>query len=298
MGIGHKIKEYRTKAGLTQKELADGLHITYQAVSRWENDDAEPSFDTLKDICEILNCSLDELFEMKKQNDVEEKPEEKVQIVEHVVVQEKSPVLGICEECNKPIYDSDDLNRVDELIKVKNGRATHTETRQKILCGECQKKREEKIKLEKEKKHQEFLEKLKKKRIHSFVWSTIVAILFLITGFSALAKGNRSNGIEYIITSVMVFCFIATMILNNTFLPKLWCEIASWGFVKMPGIIFDFSLDGIVSLIVIKIILFILSIILAILAVILATIVALFLGVFVYPFAISKNIKGNEKEED
>lgn len=83
MGIGHKIKEYRTKAGLTQKELADGLHITYQAVSRWENDDAEPSFDTLKDICEILNCSLDELFEMKKQNDVEEK----VQIVEHVVVQ-------------------------------------------------------------------------------------------------------------------------------------------------------------------------------------------------------------------
>ena len=56
MGIGLKIKEYRTKAGLTQKDLADELHVTYQAVSRWENDDAEPSFDMLKDLCRILNC--------------------------------------------------------------------------------------------------------------------------------------------------------------------------------------------------------------------------------------------------
>ena len=39
MGVGPKIKEYRNKAGLTQKDLADKLHVTYQAVSRWENYD-------------------------------------------------------------------------------------------------------------------------------------------------------------------------------------------------------------------------------------------------------------------
>ena len=50
MEIGLKIKEYRTKAGLIQKDLADELHVTYQAVSRWENDDVEPSFDMLKDL--------------------------------------------------------------------------------------------------------------------------------------------------------------------------------------------------------------------------------------------------------
>lgn len=75
MGIGLKIKEYRTKAGLTQKDLADELHVTYQAVSRWENDDAEPSFDMLKDLCRILNCSTDDLFEINKPT-VEEKKEE------------------------------------------------------------------------------------------------------------------------------------------------------------------------------------------------------------------------------
>ena len=71
MGVGSKIKEYRTKAGLTQKELADELHVTYQAVSRWENEDAEPSFDMLKDLCKILNCSTDDLFEISKKQDEE-----------------------------------------------------------------------------------------------------------------------------------------------------------------------------------------------------------------------------------
>lgn len=70
MGVGPKIKEYRIKAGLTQKDLADKLHVTYQAVSRWENDDAEPSIDTLKEMCGILNCSIEELFDMEKKRKI------------------------------------------------------------------------------------------------------------------------------------------------------------------------------------------------------------------------------------
>ena len=70
MGVGQKIKEYRIKAGLTQKDLADQLHVTYQAVSRWENDDAEPSIDTLKEMCGILNCSIEVLLDMKSKRRV------------------------------------------------------------------------------------------------------------------------------------------------------------------------------------------------------------------------------------
>ena len=72
MSIGPKIKEYRVKAGLTQKELADKLFVTYQAVSRWENDDAEPSISTLKEICRILNCTTDELFEIENKEKTEQ----------------------------------------------------------------------------------------------------------------------------------------------------------------------------------------------------------------------------------
>ena len=66
MNIGPKIRELRLNAGLTQKNLADMLYVTYQAVSRWEKGDTEPSFDTLKKMCEVFNCSLDEIFEIDK----------------------------------------------------------------------------------------------------------------------------------------------------------------------------------------------------------------------------------------
>lgn len=66
MNIGPKIRELRINAGLTQKNLADMLYVTYQAVSRWEKGDTEPSFDTLKKMCEVFNCSLDEIFEIDK----------------------------------------------------------------------------------------------------------------------------------------------------------------------------------------------------------------------------------------
>lgn len=36
--IGNYIKKQRTSLNLTQKDLADELHISFQAVSKWEND--------------------------------------------------------------------------------------------------------------------------------------------------------------------------------------------------------------------------------------------------------------------
>ena len=295
MGIGLKIKEYRTKAGLTQKDLADKLHITYQAVSRWENDDAEPSFDMLKDMCRILNCSTDDLFEIKKKDEekIEEQPP---QIIERVIIKEteQKPIIGVCEQCNKPIYETSDLFRVNEPYVVRNGRTSHTEHRQRTLCKECneislleQKRFEKQAKMQRD-------AKFKAKRIHSFIWPSLLALLFIVMAIISFINGNASTGVFEIVLALLGFTFLGTMILNNTFIPDLWSEVSSWGFVKMPGIIFSFSLDGFIFLIVIKIIFFIVGMILALLAIIFATALALVLSVFVYPYAIIKNLKGNE----
>ena len=35
MTLGQKLKKLRTDKGLTQKDLADQLHVTFQTVSKW-----------------------------------------------------------------------------------------------------------------------------------------------------------------------------------------------------------------------------------------------------------------------
>lgn len=290
MGIGLKIKEYRNKAGLTQKDLADKLHVTYQAVSRWENDDAEPSFDTLRDMCIILNCSTNDLFELTKPI-VEETKEEPVINDVEITKEPEKKLLGMCEQCTKSIYDFDDLVKYNETIMVPSGRGSHSVTRQRTLCKECNEIRllQEKRVIEKKKKETE--RGFKIKRIHSLIWPTLVAVLFLVISIVSFVGGDTSSGVGCLITAILGYTFLGCMILNNTFITDLWMEVASWGFVRMPGIIFSFSLDGLIFLIVMKVVLFILGILLAIIAFVFATILAMALSIFVYPFALRKNIK-------
>jgi len=60
--LAQNIKKYRLKSGITQEELASRLGVTYQAVSKWENEKAAPDISFLPDMAEIFGCSIDELF--------------------------------------------------------------------------------------------------------------------------------------------------------------------------------------------------------------------------------------------
>ena len=60
--IGNYIQCLRKKTGLTQKELAEKLNISFQAVSKWETGECLPDTGILLDLCEILNTSADKLL--------------------------------------------------------------------------------------------------------------------------------------------------------------------------------------------------------------------------------------------
>ena len=60
--LAENIKRLRTKGGMTQKELADRLFITFQAVSKWENGKTAPDIFTLPELAKLLNCRIDDLF--------------------------------------------------------------------------------------------------------------------------------------------------------------------------------------------------------------------------------------------
>ena len=82
MTLGQKLKKLRGEKELTQKDLADKLHVTFQTVSKWENDENEPDITTLKELAKLYSCSVDYLLseeEQDKPKEVEEKKEEKVE---------------------------------------------------------------------------------------------------------------------------------------------------------------------------------------------------------------------------
>ena len=60
--IGRYIQHLRKKAGMTQKELAEKLSISFQAVSKWENGDALPDTGILLDLCDALDTTADKLL--------------------------------------------------------------------------------------------------------------------------------------------------------------------------------------------------------------------------------------------
>lgn len=54
--------ELRTKAKLSQDELAEKVYVTRQAVSRWENGDTVPNTETLKLLSKLFDVSINTLL--------------------------------------------------------------------------------------------------------------------------------------------------------------------------------------------------------------------------------------------
>jgi transcriptional regulator with XRE-family HTH domain len=57
-----RLKEIRKKRGLSQKDMAEYLHITVSTYSRYERGVMQPSLDTLKEISIHLEISSDYLL--------------------------------------------------------------------------------------------------------------------------------------------------------------------------------------------------------------------------------------------
>lgn len=66
MEIGSTIKKLRKANEMTQEDLADKLSVTHQAVSNWERSKTQPDIETLKNMSNIFNVSIEEIIYGKK----------------------------------------------------------------------------------------------------------------------------------------------------------------------------------------------------------------------------------------
>ena len=286
--IGGNIKRLRLEKGLTQKNLADKLFVSAQAVSRWENNEVEPSIGTIMELARIFEVTADEILGLEsKTANLEDaastKEEPKTDTEQHFEKKsEEEPkkeeppqqMLALCYQCNTPIYEKNDIVRKDE----------------KIYCARCHQS------IMKQRKA-DINEKGLKRRIRSFVWGTLAAILALSASISTwdtvlLTFSDRAIGILF---SLSLFTFISCCFLANNFVGYMFCKICTWS-IKMPGLIFTFDLDGCLWFIGMKILFAIIGFVIGVLAFLFALFSSCAVSIFVYPYAIITNIKHPEKE--
>ena len=68
MDFGYKLRKYRKEKKMSQAELASFLGLSQRTVSHYENGSAEPSLQSLYDICMTLQVSADELLGIETQD--------------------------------------------------------------------------------------------------------------------------------------------------------------------------------------------------------------------------------------
>ena len=293
MTFGQKLKKLRTEKNLTQKDLADQLHVTFQTVSKWESDINEPDFSTLKEIAKLLDCTIEYLFsedeqpvEEPKQEVVEATPAPVEQVTKTIIIHQKE--MHVCEKCQKDIPE-DDL-AMEQICTRHASRGRSAEYRQGYYHKEClaeiQKQREEAAARAR-------AEKARVGKRRCFGWGIAGGVIALgISLWIFLSNTQYVHPALGVLFSVlagyaifaMLYCIISGSYIGEVF---VWCASAS---IKFPGLIFSWDLDGIIWVICMKIFFSICAFLFGLLALGFAIAFSATLGVFSFPFVLIHNI--------
>ena len=300
MTLGHKIKKLRVEKNLTQKDLADRLYVTFQTVSKWENDENEPDVATLRELAKVFDCSLDYLLsEDEKVVEVEPEPiviptpsEPVKEIRETIVIHQKE--LHVCERCKKDIPEND--LEMEEILVKHGSRGRSAVYRQAYYHKECleQTRKERAIR-----EQQIRSSKARKAKKMSFGWGiagaavTLGVCLGVFIGVEACRNALGIAGLIFLSIglSYLVFADIYCII-SGSYVGEVFEAVAGWS-IKMPGVIFTWDIDGIAWAIAMKIGLAILGFMLGVAVLGLAIAISGAFAAISFPFILIHNINNN-----
>lgn len=124
----NRLKELRTKRGLSQRALADDLHISKSAVSMYENGTREPDHETTELIADYFNVDVDYLLGRKDytMQYVKVQPDgQSGEYYEDVTVQKIAETMRTNPE-SRIVFDAmsdlgpEDLKVIAKLVKKKS----------------------------------------------------------------------------------------------------------------------------------------------------------------------------------
>ena len=295
MTLGQKIKKLRIEKGLTQKDLADQVHVTFQTVSKWEKDENEPDVSTLRELAKLFGCSMDYLLS----EDETETPEE---VVEEPVVATVEPVtktiiihqkeLHVCERCKKDIPE-DELE-MEQVCTRPAGRGHSATYRQAYYHKSCLAElRKERAEADRRAK----AAKAARSKKLSFGWGiaggvVALVITLLILLLTPACKEAVHPAIAVLLSILagygifaMLYCIISGSYIGEVF---VWCAGLS---IKFPGLIFSWDLEGFAWLIAMKILFAVLGFLIGVFALLFAIALSAALGMVSFPFVLIHNVR-------
>ena len=287
MTLGQKIKKLRNDKGLTQKDLADQVHVTFQTVSKWEKDENEPDVSTLREIAKLFGVTVDYLINEDEEVATQEEKEEEPPVTKTIIVHQEA--LHVCAKCGKDIPE-DELVSEDVTKKERHGRYTRT-----VNIGQTY-------------YHKSCLEEVKKERAETarrvraancasakkkcFGWGIAGGVVALGISLAIFLNNMQyvhpALGVLYSVLIgygifAMLYCIISGSYIGDVF---VWCATLS---IKFPGLIFSWSIEGFAWLIVMKILFAILGFLIGVLALLLAIVLSATLGGISFPFVLIHN---------
>lgn len=276
--LGKKITEHRKKLELTQKDLGDMLNVSPQAVSKWENGQAEPDASTMRKLCSIFKISTDELLGIEQPREetaataaTAPAPAQTAPEAPAERVTEQKIINGYCERCKKPVGPG-------EYVITHSGRSI-----QHIFCNQC------KTEIDKAGRISEYTDH-KKRTVKSVIWGAVAGVLAAAGMLVCLLVGDPTfpkadTAILTVVAGVSFFSFIMQALWEGVVTDMFFFFLKSF---KMPGVIFTLDLDGLIFLILVKIGGAILGAILSVVFFLIGLIITPLVSVFILPFAAIK----------
>ncbi len=279
MTIGQKLKKLRADKGMTQKDLADQLHVSFQTISKWEKDENEPDLTTIRELAKLYGVSTDYLLSE------DETPLKQSQASAQAIDPTPTKIqIDKCRDCGKALYQGDVSHQLE--------RKTNSGIKEIVtVCDDCFNKHEELNKRRAE------LNKPVAKPVYSgplhritnrkdsrpLIWAIVIGILAAIAVLIACVVNYQEVGIGWTIAAPLLsgYAIMATIycIFTASYISDVFLSVASWS-IKLPGVIFTWDLNGIAWLIVMKISLAILGFLLGVATLLLALAISGFLSVF------------------
>lgn len=291
--LGARIARLRKQHNLTQAELGKELNVTPQGVSKWENNLSEPDMTAIVRMCELFHVTTDELLcpeNFKKQKEeASSKQREEIlaeanRLISATQPEQPSIIVGYCNRCKKPLEQQDPYH-------LKNGK----DGRQLVYCEDCNKAIEQE---EKKKKQAAERDESRKALWRGLVIGALIAgAVGLLLYFCVLknekvlvaAHLSSTAGIWLeIIFVIGCFATVSQFFWDSFLLDVILFFSRSF---RMPGVIFEWSLDGVMFLICMKIVLAVLSFFLSLSCFLFGFLLCMVISYFTFPVALVQQIR-------